>query len=275
MRHSQPCVYIVSDSIGETAEFVARAAGSQFHQANFTIRKFAGVKDIGTLEDVVRQAASDGGFIAFTIVLRPLRDKFIAFAETFGVPVVDIMGPMMRAFQGMLGEAPVGRPGLIHQLDADYFRRVEAVEFAVKYDDGKDPRGIEQADLILVGVSRTSKTPLSMYLAHRQIRVANVPLVPEVAPPNALYALRDSKKILGLTIHPEKLHVIRRSRLETLGLANQANYAREDRILEELAFADEIMDKIGCPVIDVTDKAVEETASVILDFLRTREELLK
>lgn len=265
-------MYIVSDSIGETAEFVARAAGSQFHQSNFAIRKYAGVKDIATLEKVVHSAATDGGFIAFTIVLRPLRDKFIALAETFGVPVVDIMGPMMRAFQGMLGEAPVGRPGLIHQLDADYFKRVEAVEFAVRYDDGKDPRGIERADLILVGVSRTSKTPLSMYLAHRQIRVANVPLVPEVTPPEVLYALRGSKKVLGLTIHPEKLHVIRLARLETLGLASQANYASEDRILEELAFADEVMVRLGCPIIDVTDKAVEETASVILDFLRTREE---
>lgn len=270
--NTTPTVYIVSDSIGETAEFVARAAASQFHNAPFPIRKFAGVKDLETLEEVVRCAAADGGFIAFTIVLRPLRDKFLALCDSFSVPVVDIMGPMLHAFQGMLGEAPIGKPGLIHQLDADYFRRVEAVEFAVKYDDGRDARGVDRADVILVGVSRTSKTPLSMYLAHRQLRVANVPLVPEVTPPQAIFHLRGSKKIIGLTIQPEKLHVIRRARLEALGLASQANYAQEARILEELAYADEVMRRLGCPVIDVTDKAVEETAQIVLDYVKTREE---
>ncbi|WAH38221.1 pyruvate, water dikinase regulatory protein [Alicyclobacillus dauci] len=267
-----PTVYIVSDSIGETAEFVARAAASQFESGHFTIRKYTGVKDTEVLERVVSSAAADGGFIAFTLVLESLRTKLVSLAKEQGVAVVDIMGPMLLAFEGMLKEAPAGRPGVIHQLDADYYRRVEAVEFAVKYDDGRDPRGLERADVILVGVSRTSKTPLSMYLAHKQLRSANIPLVPEVTPPAALFAQRGKRKIIGLSIHPDKLTAVRQARLQTLGLASQASYASEERILQELRFADDVMVKLGCPVIDVTDRAVEETASLILDYLASGED---
>ncbi len=186
-----------------------------------------------------------------------------------GVRAVDIMGPMMNAFEDVFNATPKLRPGLLHQLDDDYFRRVEAIEFAVKYDDGRDSRGLFRADVVLVGVSRTSKTPLSMYLAHKKMRVANIPLVPEVQPPSELYELPRAR-IIGLTIDGDELIQIRQERLRSLGLNSDASYASLKRIRDELHFAESIMQKLGCPVIDVSRRAVEETASIILGIVRHR-----
>jgi regulator of PEP synthase PpsR (kinase-PPPase family) len=161
-------------------------------------------------------------------------------------------------------------PGLIHQLDEDYFKKVEAVEFAVKYDDGKDSRGILKADIILLGVSRTSKTPLSMYLAHMRYKVANVPLVPELKPPEELFTI-PSHKIIGLRISTMKLNEIRKERLKALGLPDSANYASVDRIEQESDYAHNLMIRLGCTVIDVSNKAVEETASIIQDLFQKHE----
>jgi [pyruvate, water dikinase]-phosphate phosphotransferase / [pyruvate, water dikinase] kinase len=144
---------------------------------------------------------------------------------------------------------------------------VDAIEFAVKYDDGRDPRGLLRADVVLIGVSRTSKTPLSMYLANKRLKVANVPLVPEVDPPQELFQL-PPERCIGLTINPEQLNGIRTERLKALGLTSQANYANLDRIAQELAYSKRIIDRLGCPVIDVSNKAVEETANIILEIIR-------
>lgn len=260
-------VYVVSDSVGETAEFVVRAAASQFDGGRVDVHRISFVDDVSTLREVVESAREDGALIAFTLILPELRREIARLAEEGGVIAVDIMGPMMDAFGKAFGTPPKLRPGLVHQLDEEYFRRVEAVEFAVKYDDGRDPRGLVRADVILIGVSRTSKTPLSMYLAHRRLKVANVPLVPEVDPPEELFTL-PAKKIIGLTINPEELNKIRTERLRSLGLTAQANYATLERILVELDYAEGIMKKIGCPIIDVSSKAVEETASIVLDILK-------
>ncbi|MBF6632860.1 MAG: kinase/pyrophosphorylase, partial [Planococcus sp. (in: Bacteria)] len=152
-------------------------------------------------------------------------------------------------------------------LDDDYFKKVEAIEFAVKYDDGRDPRGILMADIVLVGISRTSKTPLSQYLAHKRLKVANVPLVPEVDPPEELYHV-DPKKCFGLVISPDKLNSIRKERLIALGLNDDANYAKLDRIHEEIGHFHNVVDRIGCEILDVTNRAVEETANLILSKLQ-------
>ncbi len=163
-----------------------------------------------------------------------------------------------------LGEKPLEEPGLVRKLDEEYFKKIEAIEFAVKYDDGRDPRGILKADIVLVGVSRSSKTPLSQYLAHKRYKVANVPLVPEVDPPEELFMI-DPDKCFALTISPVKLNSIRKERLIALGLKDDANYARLDRIEDEIEHFKKVTAKIGCTVIDVTNRAVEETANVILD----------
>ncbi|EHI70925.1 hypothetical protein STRIC_0875 [Streptococcus ictaluri 707-05] len=166
------------------------------------------------------------------------------------------------------GAKPLGQPGMLRQLDNHYFKRVDAIEFAVKYDDGKDPRGILKADLVILGVSRTSKTPLSMYLADKQLKVLNIPLVPEIPIPKELKEI-PSQRIIGLTNTPEKLNSIRSERLKALGVSGSANYAKMDRILEELDYADRVMKELRCPVINVANKAIEETAAIILDILKT------
>lgn len=263
-------VYIVSDSVGETAEFVVRAASSQFDAGQVELRRVSHVHDYDVLNETVASAKEDEGIIAFTVVVPELREHLTREAAAAGVRAIDIMGPVLNAFEEVLGQPAHHKAGLVHQLDADYFRRVEAIEFAVKYDDGRDPRGLERADIVLVGVSRTSKTPLSMYLAHRGLRVANVPLVPEVTPPEQLFHLSDKTKVVGLTIRPEKLNTIRVERLKALGLSSEATYASDIRIKRELVYADSIIARLGCHCIDVSDRAVEETAGLVIERMATR-----
>lgn len=216
------------------------------------------------IEDIKDKPAK---IIVATIVLPELRLYLLERAREAGILTVDIMGPMMDALMSITKTSPKLLPGLVHKLDEEYFKRVEAIEFAVKYDDGKDPRGLFRADIVFVGVSRTSKTPLSMYLAHKRLKVANVPLVPEVDPPEELFQIPPNK-IIGLTINPEKLYEIRRERLKSLGLDDNASYAKLERILAELDYSEKIMKRLGCAVIDVSNKAVEETAAKVMEIIK-------
>ncbi|HHV16489.1 MAG TPA: kinase/pyrophosphorylase, partial [Gelria sp.] len=227
------------------------------------------ISDTDTLDEIVRQASSNNSIIAYTLVINELAEHLRSEASKHNVVCVDIVGPLIEAFKKVSHIEPRREPGLLRKVDEMYYRRVEAVEFAVRYDDGKDPRGINLADIVLVGVSRTSKTPLSMYLAHKRIKVANVPLVPEVTPPEELFKV-ERGKVIGLTINPEQLNHIRAERLKTLGLKGQASYANPERILEEIEYSSGIMKRLGCPVIDVTNRAVEETASRILEIYYRR-----
>ncbi|WP_226680125.1 pyruvate, water dikinase regulatory protein [Sutcliffiella horikoshii] len=262
-------VYIVSDSVGETAELAVKAAISQFNGANFHLKRIPYVEDIATLSEVVSIAKLNQGLIAFTLVVPEMRKHLVELAMKEGVQVYDIIGPLVDLMEQEYGVKPKYQPGLVRQLDDDYFKKIEAVEFAVKYDDGRDPRGIIKADIVLVGVSRTSKTPLSQYLAHKRLKVANVPIVPEVDPPEELFKV-NPEKCFGLKISPEKLNDIRKERLKALGLNDKAAYANLERIKEELAFFETVVNKIGCDVIDVTNKAVEETANLISNIYNNR-----
>ncbi|MBM7855790.1 regulator of PEP synthase PpsR (kinase-PPPase family) [Desulfohalotomaculum tongense] len=255
---------MLSDSVGETAELVAKAAVSQFNHGSVEIKRIPYVNSISDIHDVVEEAAGQNCIIAYTLVLPELREALVQEADRNNIIVVDIMGPLMNALGNITKKSPILEPGLVHRLDEEYFRKVEAIEFAVKYDDGKDPRGIIKADLVIIGVSRTSKTPLCMYLAHKRIKAANVPLVPEVSPPEEIFKI-PSSKVIGLTVSPQQLNVIRQERLRTLGLTSHADYASMERILKELDYAEKIMKKIGCVTIDATNKAVEETASKVLE----------
>lgn len=255
-------VYVVSDSVGETAELVVKAAASQFQHSDIDVRRIPYVEDKETIEEVISLAKEARAIIAFTLVIPENKNHLIEYASKLGVETIDIIGPTINKIEEVTNLKPRYEPGLVHKLDEDYFKKVEAIEFAVKYDDGRDPRGIVRADIVLIGVSRTSKTPLSQYLAHRRLKVANVPLVPEVEPPAELFTI-SPQKCVGLTIIPEKLNDIRTERLKALGLKAEASYANMERIKRELAYAEEIMQKIGCPVINVSNKAVEETANMI------------
>lgn len=259
-------IYAVSDSVGETAEQVSRAVMRQFDIADFTIKRFPFVNDKETIDNLIFRAKEENAFIVFTLVIEELKDYLIEQTELNNINAVDILTPVLLPLVKHLGLSPKFEPGLLRKLDEKYFKRVEAVEFAVKYDDGKDTRGILLSDIVLIGVSRTSKTPLSMYLAHKNLKVANIPLVPEVSPPEEL-KLIPSRKIIGLTLNMDNLNKIRKERLKAMGLKDTANYANMERIFEELTYAEDIMKKLNCKIIDTTNKAVEETASIILEYI--------
>jgi [pyruvate, water dikinase]-phosphate phosphotransferase / [pyruvate, water dikinase] kinase len=260
-------VYVVSDSVGETAEFVVKAVASQFNGGHVDIRRSSYVEDTEDIEDVILLAKQMNSVIAYTIVIPSLKQYLDQRSQEEGIIAVDLMNPLMEAFSKKFNKQPNHQPGMMRKLDEEYFRKIEAIEFAVKYDDGRDSRGILRADIVLIGVSRTSKTPLSMYLAHKRLKVANVPLVPEVPAPDELFEV-PRNKCVGLIISPDKLNDIRKERLKALGLTSQANYASFDRILKELDYAEKIMKRVGCPIINVSNKAIEETANLILDYLK-------
>ncbi|WP_203361984.1 pyruvate, water dikinase regulatory protein [Bacillus sp. REN10] len=266
---NDPIIYIVSDSVGETAELVTKAAVSQFNGSHAVIKRFPYVEDFFHINEVIDLAKNEQGIIVYTLVKPDMRKYMHQRALEENIVIFDLIGPLMDQLQSMYGREPLLEPGLVRKLDEEYFKKVEAIEFAVKYDDGRDPRGLLKADVVLIGVSRTSKTPLSQYLAHKRLKVANVPLVPEVDPPEELFSI-PPEKCYGLKISPEKLNQIRRERLLSLGLNDSASYADVERIKTEMAYFEKITSKIGCETIDVTNKAVEETANIIMSKLRNR-----
>ncbi|QAY68448.1 kinase/pyrophosphorylase [Paenibacillus protaetiae] len=263
----QQYIYVCSDAVGETAEAVAKATLRQFSSStSVKVKRYGHIKTEDEIAEIVKEAAAHGGFISYTLVLPELREAMRLEAVRQGVPAVDVMGPMMEAFIDTFGSFPKRTPGLLHSIDADYIRRMEAIEFAVRYDDGKDARGFTQAEVVLIGVSRTSKTPLSIFLSHKGIRTANLPLMPEVKVPPEL-TTGPGRLIVGLTMNPEQLLGIRTERLKALGLPAPSHYASLERIMEEMNYASEIMESLGCPVIDVTNRAIEETAGIIMNWL--------
>ncbi|PEA56412.1 phosphoenolpyruvate synthase regulatory protein [Bacillus pseudomycoides] len=262
-------VYVVSDSVGETADLVVRAAMGQFPFAP-DIRRVPYVEDTGTLKEVISIAKSNNALICFTLVKPDMRKYLREEAEKEGVEVYDIIGPLIDQIEDITKQTPRYEPGVVRKLDEEYFKKIEAIEFAVKYDDGRDSRGLLKADIVLIGISRTSKTPLSQYLAHnKRLKVANVPLVPEVDPPEELYHV-PKEKCFGLKITPDKLNNIRKERLKSLGLSDGANYANIERIKEEIKHFEQIVSRIGCPVIDVSNKAIEETANIIVNAVQNQ-----
>ncbi|WP_082235517.1 pyruvate, water dikinase regulatory protein [Halobacillus massiliensis] len=262
-------VYVVSDSVGETADLMVKAVSSQFTGQDIEIKHFSYVENKQDINNVITVAKYSDAIIAYTIVLPGLKEYLDVRAADEKILTVDLMLPLIDAFTQKFNSEPHGQPGQMRKLDENYYKRVEAIEFAVKYDDGQEVRGLRLADIVLIGVSRTSKTPLSMYLANKKFKVANVPLIPEIPPPQELFSIPRSKCV-GLMITPEKLNDIRRERLKNLGLTSSANYASLDRILQELHSAESIMRKIGCPIIDVSNKAIEETADIILAMFNKR-----
>ncbi|HEY0827740.1 MAG TPA: pyruvate, water dikinase regulatory protein [Bacilli bacterium] len=259
-------IYVCSDSVGETAEAVARATMRQFDTHEVSIKRIGHIKHEEEIRGIVEQASISGGYVAYTLVQPELREVMKEEAIRLSVRAVDIMGPMMQAFIDTFHDSPKRKPGLLHEMDEDYFRRVEAIEFAVKFDDGRDARGLLQAQVVLIGVSRTSKTPLSIFLAHKGFKVANLPLMPEVKPPAELY-LVPSSRIIGLTMNAEHILKIRTERLKAVGLPYGSKYATLERIIEELEYAHALMKNVGCTVINVTDKAIEETAGIIMGYM--------
>jgi len=264
----QPMVFVVSDSMGETAQLVARAVLSQFPEGSADLKRFIYVSSPESAEELMEAARAQPTLIIFTVIVPEVRAVILEQAERHGILTVDIMGPAMAGLEQITGTPALLEPGLIHKLDEKYFKRVEAVEFAVQHDDGRDPQGYRQADVILLGVSRSSKTPVSMYLANRGVKVANLPIIPEVPPPPELHRI-PVRRIVGLTINASKLAGIRKERVKTMGVRGESDYSDVSRILGELSYAQRLYNELGCFVVDVTDRAVEETASMVMDFVNS------
>lgn len=269
MAASPPLVFVVSDSMGETAQLVARAALSQFPDSGAGLRRFSQIETPEAAREVMAQARSQPTLVIFTIILPDVREAIEEEAEKHGIHAVDIMGPALDGLEAITGAEAILEAGIIHRLDERYFRRVEAVEFAVQHDDGKDPQGYRKADIVVLGVSRSSKTPVSMYLANKGYKIANLPLIPEIPVPPELSRI-PVERIVGLTISPGKLAQIRRERVRTMGVRGNSDYSDLGRIREELSFARRVFRDLGADVVDVTDRAVEETAALVMEMVNNR-----
>lgn len=263
-------IFIVSDGTGTTAEKVVRAALHQFSGYLIHLRMFPNVTELDQLERLVRLCAREHGLLVTTLVRDDMRIRVGELARVHRVRTLDLIGSLLGDMGQYLEARPEGVPGRMHQADEAYFRRVEAVEFTVKNDDGKTPRMLKFADIVLVGVSRTSKTPLSVFLAHKGFRVSNIPIVLDRPFPPELHDI-DQRRIFALTIDPASLRDIRQQRLKTMRMRAQINYGDMDYILAELEYAEGLYrGHRRWPVIDVTRKAVEETAATILKILAER-----
>ena len=264
-------VMIISDATGETAERMVRAATLQF-EVPCNVRTYSRVRLENECEEIIAKAAELHALVVFTVVNAEERDLIAKMVERYNVEAVDLIGALISKLATFLEAKPAGVPGLLHTITEDYFRRIEAVEFAVKNDDGAEPRNLPKADLVLVGISRTSKTPLSTYLAQRGLKVANVPLVLGIDPPEEL-AQVDERKVFGLIINPDSLMRIRQARLKHLGMPADTSYGQRDHITQEIAYAQSVFrQNPSWPVIDITGKAVEETAADILRIKKDRDQ---
>ena len=268
-------IEILSDSTGETAEKVVRAAMLQFPHSGAHIRLHTRIRTKEGARAVLEACAREGALIVFTVVSPELREYIHAQSYELKLEALDLIGSLIGKLAAFLDRQPINTPSGMLPLTDEYFRRIEAVEFAVKSDDGKEPRNFKKADLVLCGVSRTSKTPLSTLLAQRGLKVANQPIVLGVTLPPELGAAPQDR-IVGLTIALDQLVEIRQARLKQLGMPTDASYGLRDQVKQELDYARQIFaDHPEWPVIDVTGRAIEETAVIILESFKERDEATK
>ena len=263
-------IFIVSDGTGATAERVVQAALTQFKDASVAIERRPQVRSRDAVEEVVQEAARTGGCIVHTLVLDTLREQMVRAGRLNNVETIDLMGPLLARLSQQLSASPAEMPGLFRQLNKEYFRRIESMEFAFHHDDGRRAHELDRAELVLLGVSRTFKTPLSIYLAFKGWFVANVPIILEKPLPPGLSQL-PAPRVFGLRIDADRLTELRQAREERWGAA-LGPYARPDYVRREKAYAEQIYrNHPDWRVIDVTDKPIEEIASEILVLTGSRE----
>ena len=262
-------LHLLSDSTGETLENIAKAGLAQFEGVE-TIKHFwPMVRSQGHLDRILLEIAQRPGLVIFTLVNNDIRKRLESRCHALGLPSVSALDPVIDALSQLLGQEALARPGRQHILDAAYYARVEAIQYTIAHDDGIASDDWEEADIILTGVSRSSKTPTAIYLANRGYKVANVPLVIESPPPRSLYSLVNPL-IVGLTTSPDRLIQIRRNRLLTLNQSPETAYVDHEAVVAELTFARRIFSDHGWPVIDVTRRSIEETAAAIINLVNER-----
>ncbi|HEX8511570.1 MAG TPA: pyruvate, water dikinase regulatory protein [Allosphingosinicella sp.] len=262
-------LHLLSDSTGETLEVIANACLAQFEGVDVRRHLWPMVRSEGHLDRVLDDVERRPGLVLYTLVNNTLRRDLEQKTRRRGIHAVAALDPVTHALSVVLGREAAGRPGRQHALDAAYFARVDAIQFSIAHDDGIGSENWEEADIVLAGVSRTSKTPTSIYLANRGFKVANIPLVPEAPPPPSLYSLRHPL-VVGLTTNPDRLVQIRRNRLLALNQAPETDYVDIEAVNAELAFARRIFADNDWPVIDVTRRSIEETAFAIVKLCNER-----
>jgi regulator of PEP synthase PpsR (kinase-PPPase family) len=262
-------IYIVSGGTGASGEQLVHTVLAQFPESKVPVITVAHVRQMEQVEDVVTRAAATGGTIVHTLVDAHLRSALIHLAQERNVAAIDLMGDLLSRLTAVLGREPVGHPGLYRQLRQDYFERVATIEFAMAHDDGKNPHDWPLAEIVLVGVSRVGKTPLSMYLSVLGWKVANVPLVMELSPPPELFQL-DRRRVIGLSIEPGQLLFHRQQRQRHLGAPGPSAYTDPATIYEEMEAARQVFQRGGFSVIDVTDKPIETSADEIIELITQR-----
>jgi hypothetical protein len=262
-------LHLLSDSTGETLEVIATACLAQFEGVDVRRHLWPMVRSEGHLDRVLDDVERRPGLVLYTLVNKTLRRELEQKTRRRGIHAVAALDPVAHALSVVLGREAAGRPGRQHALDAAYFARVDAIQFTVAHDDGIGSENWEEADIVLAGVSRTSKTPTSIYLANRGYKVANIPLVPEAPPPTSLFSL-DHPLVVGLTTNPDRLVQIRRNRLLALNQAPETDYVDIEAVNAELAFARRLFADNDWPVIDVTRRSIEETAFAIVKLCNER-----
>jgi regulator of PEP synthase PpsR (kinase-PPPase family) len=262
-------IYLVGEGTGDTISRIARASLVQFNRENVEVKTFFLVKDKKYISRITKHAADDRALVAFSVIEPALRDFLIRDAERRGIKAIDVIGDFILQLSLFLGEKPMAIPGRQYILDEDYFRRIDAINFAVKHDDGKLPQGLKLADLILVGLSRTGKTPLSTYLANQGWKVANVPIHPDMLPPEELFQV-DPHRVFALIISVESLVKLREARLKQLGLAPYAQYADPVGVADEIEWSGEFFKQNHrWRVLDISNRAIEEAAASIINACKT------
>ncbi|MEB3323245.1 MAG: pyruvate, water dikinase regulatory protein [Synechococcaceae cyanobacterium] len=262
-------VFIVSDATGETCETVVKAALTQFGDVEVILDRCAQVRTEEQIHDVLMKAAQVNGVVIYTMVSVELRNKMLQMGLATGVVTLDILGPILTRLSRHLELSPRAQPGLFQHLDTSYYQRLEAVDFTVKHDDGLGAATLDQSEIVLVGVSRTSKTPVALYLSFRGWRVANIPLVPGIDLPPELSQV-NPRRIIGFVTQPRQLHTLRLQRQRHLQNHHLGGYADLKQIENEIQESRRIFTRHGWPVLDVTAKAIEETASEVMQIIYSR-----
>ena len=261
-------LHLVSDSTGETLIAVSRAAAAQYEGISSIEHVYPLVRTMRQLDRVISAIESEPGIVLYTLVDTALAERIETVCREQSCPCLSVLQPVHTMFQNYLGAVSTPRAGAQHMLNSDYFRRIDALNFMMMHDDGQLTDELEEADVVLLGVSRTSKTPTSIYLANRGIKTANIPLVPGVPPPRAVETLV-KPLVVGLVATPERIVQIRQNRLLSLNAPNETDYVDRTAVAEEIAASRRLFARHNWPMIDVTRRSIEETAAAILDLYQT------
>jgi [pyruvate, water dikinase]-phosphate phosphotransferase / [pyruvate, water dikinase] kinase len=260
-------LHLISDSTGETLMSVSRAAAAQYEGVSAIEHIYPLVRSLEQLDKAIAEIEAAPGIVLYTLVDSELIDRLEAACRDAGAPTFSVLGPILNFFEAFIGVQATPRPGAQHILDADYYRRIDALNYSMMCDDGQNVDAYEEADVVLVGISRTSKTPTSIYLANRGVKTANIPMVPRVPLPRAVRTLV-RPLVVGLIATPDRIVQIRQNRLIAMNDMANVDYVDKKLVAEEIAFSRRYFEQQGWPVIDVTRRSIEETAASVMDLMR-------